>query len=170
MTRTTERVLIAVGANVAGTWGEPRQTVEHALIEMPRRGIEVLASAPLIETEPVGGIDQPRFVNGAILAATDLSPSGLLAALKSIEADAGRVATVRWGPRALDLDIVLHGSRVLGWKEGAPDPNAHLVIPHPEMHRRAFVLEPAAAVAPDWRHPVLGLTITEMLEEVRRHS
>jgi dihydroneopterin aldolase/2-amino-4-hydroxy-6-hydroxymethyldihydropteridine diphosphokinase len=161
------RVLLALGANVAGAWGTPREAVERAARELPGRGVEVLAPSPLLVTRPVGGIEQPDFVNGALIGETRLTPAGLLAALKALEREAGRTDTVRWGPRALDIDIIFYGDQVHGWRDGAPGDDARLVIPHPEMHKRAFVLEPAAAIAADWRHPVLGLSVGQMLEIVK---
>ncbi len=166
MTGKATRVLLAVGANVRGAWGGPRETILRAIGELPRRGVAILAVSPLLETEPVGMVEQPGFVNGALLIETALEPAALLALLKRLEADAGRVASVRWGPRALDLDIILFGERAVGWRAGRPVPGAPLVIPHPEMQSRAFVLEPAAAIAPEMRHPILGATVAELLERL----
>ncbi|MEZ5773425.1 MAG: 2-amino-4-hydroxy-6-hydroxymethyldihydropteridine diphosphokinase [Hyphomicrobiaceae bacterium] len=162
--RRERRAIVAVGANVAGRWGEPRRTVRAAEGALEAHGIRVLAHSRLFETEPVGPISQPPFVNGALLVATTLAPGRLLASLKEIEAEAGRVDGLRWGPRALDLDIVDYDGRVVGWERTHdPEKPRRLVLPHPEMHRRAFVLMPLADVAPDWRHPVFGLTAGELI-------
>lgn len=104
----------------------------------------------------------PAFHNALVLVRTDRPLGSLLRALKSIERRAGRRVAARWSRRPLDLDIVDHGGRVLNWpaltRAGGP-----IVLPHPLMHRRGFVLVPLSEVAPHWRHPVLGATAAEML-------
>ena len=121
-------------------------------------GASVRQVSQFIVTEPVGGPeDQPQYLNGAAEITTSLSPRELLSALMDIERDLGRRrgAEARWGPRTCDLDILLMGETVLE--------AAEVTIPHPRMHERAFVLRPLAAIAPDVVHPVLGLTVVELL-------
>lgn len=109
------------------------------------------------ETEPVGGPPQGPFLNGAALVRTDLEPRPLLRLLKTLERAAGREdAGPRWGPRPLDLDLLLFDDRVLD------EPG--LTVPHPRMTERRFVLEPAAEVAPELVHPATGRTVRELLE------
>jgi len=118
------------------------------------------------------------FVNAAIVISTDLPPSEILAALHEIEANADRVRRTRWGQRTLDIDLIGCAAEVLPdpatfaqWRDlpltdqmaTAPD---RLILPHPRLQDRAFVLVPLVEVAPDWRHPVSGLTVVEMLAEL----
>ena len=105
-----------------------------------------------------GGVEQDEFLNAVLEGETTLNPLQLLAALNKIEADAGRIRDVHWGPRTLDLDIIFYDDLILD--------SERLIIPHKEMHKRDFVLEPLCQLAPWKRHPLLGMTVEEMLEEL----
>lgn len=118
-------------------------------------GSRLAAVSPLYKTQPLGRTDQDWFVNAAALIETALSPSELLKALLGIESGMGRVRIEKWGPRLIDLDLLFFGQQII--KE--PD----LETPHPRLDKRRFVLKPLSDVAPDWVHPVIGLTPGELL-------
>ena len=124
------------------------------------RGCRVTGVSPFYETSPVGVIDQPSFYNGVLRLATELSPRELLERLLHIEEEVfGRKRTVHWGPRTMDLDLLLYGSAIIG-EEG-------LIVPHPRMAERRFVLQPLSDLAPGLTHPVLGQTVVELLRTLR---
>jgi 2-amino-4-hydroxy-6-hydroxymethyldihydropteridine diphosphokinase len=126
---------IGIGSNA----GDPEANVRHAFERLAETGT-VIARSSLYRTAPWGVTGQPDFVNAAALVDTALDPHGLLAALKRIEADAGRVTTFRWGPRVLDLDILAYGDVRLDGPE--------LTVPHARLRERAFVLVPLAEIDP----------------------
>ncbi len=149
--------LVALGSNV----GAREQHLAAALAglrALPRT--RVLAVSSTIETAPVGcPPGSGAFLNAAALLETELSPRALLDALAALEAGAGRERAARNAPRTLDLDLLLHGAAVLD------EPG--LQLPHPRLHLRAFVLEPAAEIAPDLLHPRLGRTLRELRDALR---
>jgi 2-amino-4-hydroxy-6-hydroxymethyldihydropteridine diphosphokinase len=116
------------------------------------------------DTEPVGYREQPRFLNGAMLLETELGPRELMRELLGVERAMGRKreGAVPKGPRVIDLDLLLYGDWVL-WAED-------LILPHPRMEERRFVLEPLTEIAPEWVHPVLGVMVRELLERLGRDS
>jgi 2-amino-4-hydroxy-6-hydroxymethyldihydropteridine diphosphokinase len=129
------RALLGLGANI----GDPIATLNAAKRALAALGTIVAVSA-LYETPPWGLADQPPFVNAALALETDLEPDALLAGLKALERDLGRVASVRWGPRAIDVDILDYA----GVRRNDPA----LTIPHARLHERAFVLVPLAEIDP----------------------
>jgi 2-amino-4-hydroxy-6-hydroxymethyldihydropteridine diphosphokinase len=153
---------IALGSNL-GSKGESRFGDREANLREAVRRIEalgeVLRVSSFYDTEPVGYLAQPRFLNGALVLETELKPVELMRGLLSVERAMGRerggAAAVAKGPRVIDLDLLLYGDWVL-WSE-------ELMLPHPAMAERRFVLEPLAEIAPEWVHPVLGVTVRELL-------
>ncbi len=151
---------IALGSNLASAWGEPADAIAEAVRRMSGLGT-VTAVSTMRETEPVEVVDQPRFVNGAMLLDTQLTPVELMQALLAMEQEMGRVrdGVAAKGPRVIDLDLLLYDGTVLSTNE--------LSLPHPAMHRRVFVLEPMAEIAPGMVHPVFGKTMRVLLGEMR---
>lgn len=134
------RAYVGVGANL----GERERTIESAIAALPG----VVAVSALRETDPVGVVDQPRFLNGAVALETRLSARELLDTLLGIERSLGREREERWGPRTIDLDLLLYGGLELD------EPG--LTLPHPRLHERRFVLEPLAEIAPELEIPGRG--------------
>ena len=164
-------IIIGLGSNLPGTGGEsPSQTLDAALEKLADRGVEIVERSSWHETEPVPPSDQPNFSNGVALVRTDLSPKNLMDLLLQIEADFGRQRRTRWEARVLDLDIIDFDGRVLpnpeGWQAAGEMETAELVLPHPRMHQRSFVLRPLAEILPEWTHPVLGSGIRQLLEQI----
>ena len=149
-------VLIGLGSNR----GDRRATLEGAIAALAETpGILVRKVSTFHETEPVGGPPmQGRYLNAAAVLETSLDPFAMLTVLQAIEARFGRVRTVRWGERTLDLDLLLFGDRIIDTPE--------LVVPHPRFSTRRFVLEPLAEVAPEAVDPVRKRTVRELLADL----
>lgn len=152
------QILVGIGANYPGPWGAPAETINRALRELDGKGVSLLSVSNFYETAAVGRAGQPPYVNAVALIATAMPPDALLRRLKEIERAAGRRGGSPWGPRTLDVDILDFKGRVLNWRSAAPRfaraGRRPLVLPHPWIRKRPFVLRPLLDVAPDWRHPV----------------
>lgn len=159
-------ILIALGANVPGPWGQPRQTLEKALTVLNQEPLSLIKSSTIIDSEPFGVTDQPNFVNAVAQIETELEPEALMKLLHEIELMADRRRTVRWGPRTLDLDLLDYNGLILKGDGEAVGHQTPLVLPHPGIGERAFVLEPIAEIAPDWKHPVFGSTADALLKKI----
>mgnify|MGYP000846217792 CR=1 FL=1 len=167
--------LIALGANLPSPAGPPRETLEAALAALAARGVPAVARSAWYRTPAFPPGAGPDFVNAAAALDAAMTPAELLAALHEVERELGRDRRRRWAPRACDLDLIGRGALVLPDRAAAAawmglDPAlqdrrapAGLVLPHPRLHERGFVLRPLADVAPDWVHPVLGRSVREML-------
>ena len=163
-------IIISLGANVTSRWGNAASTIREAFRQLELAGITVIRRSALYVTTPFGVTDQPDFVNAAVVAYAAMSPDTLLSVLKKIEAKAGRKPTRRWGPRALDLDIIDYKGRIIKWSKHESfslKNKSVLVLPHPLAHRRAFVLRPLGEIAPRWHHPVCGQTTSHFLTRLR---
>ncbi|MBI5056134.1 MAG: 2-amino-4-hydroxy-6-hydroxymethyldihydropteridine diphosphokinase [Nitrospirae bacterium] len=142
---------IGIGSNL----GNRENNCGKAIRLLEANNIKVTKRSSLLETEPWGVEDQPKFINMAVEIETDLGPDELLSVLKKIEVEIGRRPAKRWGPRVIDLDILLYDDLIMKTPE--------LEIPHPHISEREFVLKPLAEIAPEKLHPVLKKRIKELL-------
>jgi len=151
-------IYIGLGSNLGNRLANIRKAIEL----MKQEGIEIVKESSIYETEPVGYKEQGWFLNSVVKARTQFSPEGLWKRLEKIEKVMGREREIKWGPRIIDLDILFYGNKVLNGKQ--------LQIPHPELHKRRFVLLPLKEIAPELVHPVLNKTIGEILGELEDNS
>ena len=159
MHRQWHKAYLSFGSNM----GDSKALIEAGIEKLrSHRAVKNVKVSDLIITKPYGPVEQNDFLNGALALDTLLNPEELLDLLHTIEAEADRKRELRWGPRTLDLDIVFFDKLVMDSDD--------LIIPHVDMHNRKFVLEPLSQLCPNYRHPLLGLTISQMLQAVEENS
>jgi 2-amino-4-hydroxy-6-hydroxymethyldihydropteridine diphosphokinase len=147
----TYRVFLGLGSNV----GQREKFLNRAVAELKNiRDTRIVWTSSVYETDPVGKTDQPKFLNAAAEIETQLGPKELFSELKVIEQKLGRTTTERWGPREIDVDVLLYDGLVFQDDE--------VTVPHPEMEKRKFVLIPLKEIAPDLVHPISGMTMEEL--------
>jgi len=151
---TLQTVYLAFGANL----GNPREQIKQGILALNDHGVNVVARSSWFETEPVGVEDQPWFFNLVARASTMLDPYELLAVCQQVERQLGRVPSERFGPRHLDIDILLYGDECIESEE--------LTIPHPRTRERQFVLVPLLEIAPDLEDPVLNQPYADILSRL----
>jgi len=148
------RVAIALGSNLGD-----REDYLRSALDALRSSIDRLRVSTFHDTAPVGVGPQPTFLNAAAVGETSISARALLDTLLAVERDLGRERPFPGAPRTLDLDLILYGDAII---DEAPS----LIVPHPRFRERRFVLEPLAEIAPDWRDPITGQTVEELLRRL----
>jgi len=147
-----ENVYLLLGSNETDRFGNLEKACEWIALRCGK----ILKKSALYETEAWGLKEQNAFINQAVLIETSFAPKELLLQLKAIEKEIGRVETVKWGPRVIDIDILFYGNDVLDTEE--------LKVPHPFLHERRFTLAPLNEIAAEFVHPVLNKTVNELLQ------
>ena len=155
---------LALGSNLRSVWGTSQDTLHHAVNALQLAGCHVVAKSPSYKT-PSLVRGQPDYVNLVACVATGLSASSLLRIAKAIEGQAGRRVKPKWSTRPLDIDVIMVGARCYNWPHRR---HGSITLPHPEAHRRIFVLKPLCDIAPQWFHPGLGMTATQLLHRLPR--
>lgn len=161
----TRPVILALGANLPSRWGEPPATFARALRLLHLAGFCTQTTSSLYRTQAIGPGLQDTYFNAVVVGVTATPPAALLRAAKRIEREAGRRRGRLWGPRPLDIDVIDYKGLLLGREPRRREPG-QLLLPHPELHTRSFVLVPLAEAAPQWRHPRSGLSAATLLQRL----
>ena len=147
---------IGFGSNLGNRLNNCRNAIQ-ALAELPP--CSLIKTSSFYETSPVGLVEQPAFINGVVLLETAEDAHWLLRQMLEIEDTFGRIRTLKWGPRSIDLDLLFFDDQIINTPE--------LSVPHPLLHERRFVLEPLNEVAPNFRHPALGKSVADLRRELK---
>ncbi|WP_422054912.1 2-amino-4-hydroxy-6-hydroxymethyldihydropteridine diphosphokinase [Shimia sp.] len=170
--------LLALGGNLPSQFGSPIQTLQESLIHLSRNDVHIRAVSRFFQTPCFPKGAGPDFINAAVSVETALSAQGLLTELHKIESAFGRERLTRWGTRPLDIDLIGLESQVMPnasvwtrWRDlpaeqQAKEAPSELILPHPRLQDRAFVLAPLMDVAPDWKHPVTGRSVVQMFGDL----
>ncbi len=157
--RSWQTAVVALGSNL----GNSRELIENAVARFHSSdNFKRVKTSELIITKPYGYTEQPDFLNGAMIFKTLLPPHELLDFMQDIERKADRKREIHWGPRTLDLDLILYGNEIIS--------DERLTVPHPDMQNRDFVLRPLCEIAPFYRHPIFGLTPRQLLDNLERKT
>lgn len=155
----TGGIFVALGANLpSAEHGSPRATLEAALLLLADEGVAILQRSSWWQSGPQPASEQPDFVNGVIEVETSLSPADLLAALHRVESACGRVRQQRWEARILDLDLIDYRGQRQADRQGSGP-----ILPHPRLAERLFVLLPLQEIVPNWRHPLNGAMLPDLI-------
>ncbi|MEO1109085.1 MAG: 2-amino-4-hydroxy-6-hydroxymethyldihydropteridine diphosphokinase [Pseudomonadota bacterium] len=175
MSDSVPKTIVALGANLSLGRTEPHLTLRQALTALSEKGLVIRDVSRFFSTPCFPAGAGPDYVNAAASIETTKAPEELLQDLHAVEHEFGRERAQRWGMRTLDLDLICYADQVLPdratfdlWRDLDPDLQAQsapdeLILPHPRLQDRAFVLVPMADIAPEWRHPVLNKTVTQMM-------
>jgi len=150
MSNPRQQAILSLGSNMGDSPGNLREACRR----LEKKAGRILQRSKIYKTQPWGKADQPEFYNMSVRLETKSNPEELMKNILAIEKEMGRERGVKWGPRLIDIDLVLFGDLVIHTPE--------LTVPHPEMHRRNFVLVPTLDIAGDWIHPVFGESIEEL--------
>lgn len=162
--------ILSIGSNLGGSHNSPAAALAYAVERLQAHNVQLVARSRNFKTRPLGAGLQPAFVNAALLVATSLSAPALLRIAKTIEREAGRRLSRRWGPRILDIDLIDMRGQILPNRRYMPGTGPKLTplaLPHPRAHLRAFVLIPVQDVCPHWRHPRTGTPLSVMIARLR---
>lgn len=171
-------ILIAIGSNLTGPWGSPAETAAKAVGQLDSHAVTVTRTSRYYRTAAVGPGNQDSYVNLLVCVQTHLPPPALLRVLHGVEHAAGRTRGARWRARALDLDLVAYHQVILGWGRSrdlsemadARSRLGQIVVPHPRLHLRPFVVRPLLDLAPMWHHPVTGESAANLWQKLQRRS
>jgi len=170
------QILVGLGGNLPSPYGSPRDSLREAIAKLSKSGLEGLEVSSLYRTAPVPAAEQPDFLNCVLAARTALSPENLLSLFKETEKEFGRQTSDRWSSRTLDVDLLAYSSSILPSREiwdqvtYSKDATAYVeavTVPHPRLHKRAFVLLPLMEIAPQWIHPCLKQSVKEMAKSAK---